>query len=218
MSFVAWEWLGCNTGKRMFRFRNERINELMKREFGASVSERALQTWPISLVAPNRSTIWRWLRGQSAIPIDQIAPFAAALNVDPVVFFDTTPEDYERICVSLMQDVASSERSFLSRQLEWAYELITPSSQWPPKTLARRFYDRNWFTFDFAHDAKKKRNFFQRLMLSSSKEPQVWHFAFRGSGAMQSVWRPYGILQRDSGVLRLYHCRGSLFELAGRNK
>ena len=200
----------------MIHFRPDRVAAIMTSKFGAAASERLLQNWPRSLVAPARSTVWRWVKGQTKPPADQIALLAAALDIDPVAMFDSTPEDYARLCVFLLQEVASPERSSLSRELEWAYEFIAPCGQWPPKTLASKFYNRAWAIFDFVHDSKTRLNFFQRLVLSAKLrpfgEPQVWHFAFKSPGALQSVWRPYGIAMRDPKNLRLYHCRGSLLE------
>lgn len=199
----------------MIHFRYDRVKSLILKKFGGTSSGKIVEAWPVQFKPRSRWTIRRWVENQT-VPLNQIIPLAATLDVDPVALFECTSEEYSRTCVSLMQDVASAKPRPLAGQLKWAYRFIAPSQQWPPETLSREYYERAWFTFDFSHSAATKQNFYQRLMLSANLrpdgEPQAWHFAFRSPGPLHSLWRPYGIVVRDSGKIRLYHCRGSIFE------
>jgi len=161
-------------------------------------------------------TVWRWITGRTSLPIGEILPLAGALDVDPTALFECSAHEFEMLCLSLLQEMAAPDHTELSKSVRWAYDLIAPCMLWPPKRLANRYFQREWHLFDFKHHCTSKQNVFQRILIAAAPrvhlEPQVWHFAFKETGALRSIWRPYGVLLRDRGWLRLFHCRGSLFE------
>lgn len=146
-------------------------------------------------------------------------PLAGALDLDPFVLFETTPDSYATLCLALMQKIAVRNVGPLGSELAWAHDLIVPSRDWPPRGIATRYFNNNrqWRTQDFCHTASEARNYFQRVSITAEHrefaEPQVWHFAFRVPGAKRPVWTPYGFIERERERVRLYQFRGHMAEL-----
>ena len=178
-----------------------------------------IQAWPRAFVPPHRTTLWRWLKGRVPVPPDQVLPLAGALDLDPFVLFETTPDSYATLCLALMQKIAVRNVGPLGSELEWAHDLIVPSRDWPPRKIATRYFSNNreWMTQDFCHTAREGRNYFQRVSITAEHrefaEPQVWHFGFRVPGAKRPVWTPYGFIERERDCIRLYQFRGHTAEL-----
>jgi hypothetical protein len=201
----------------MIALRHSWLYELTTKKFNGS--QALIQAWPRAFVSPHRTTLWRWLKGRVPIPSDQVLPLSGALDLDPFVLFETTPESYATLCLALMQKIAVRYVGPLGSELEWAHDLIVPSRNWPPSGIATRYFNNNreWRTQDFFHTARDARNYFQRLTVTAEhrefSEPQVWHFAFRVPGAKRPVWTPYGFIQREGDRARLYQFRGQTAEL-----
>jgi len=201
----------------MIALRHSWLYELTTRKFNGSLA--LIQAWPRAFVPPHRTTLWRWLKGRVPVPPDQVLPLAGALDLDPFVLFETTPDSYATLCLALMQKIAVRNVGPLGSELEWAHDLIVPSRDWPPRKIATRYFSNNreWMTQDFCHTAREGRNYFQRVSITAEHrefaEPQVWHFGFRVPGAKRPVWTPYGFIERERDCIRLYQFRGHTAEL-----
>jgi transcriptional regulator with XRE-family HTH domain len=172
-----------------------------------------IRAWPMSSRAPDRTTLWRWLKGESNIAPQRVLELAGAFDIDPLSLFQTTPKAYAVMCRALAKSIGSRNATPLGHDLQWLREFIAPNEEWPSQYLAAKFYDRTWKLQEFSHSARDRHNYFQKVSIKSPPrtfgEPQVWHFAFRGQSSTFPLWTPYGFIERRSDEIALYHYRGA---------
>ena len=149
--------------------------------------------------ARNRATLYRWLRQGIPSREDDIYGFSAALGVDPVAILNLSREFVER---TFSKERLWFQLNAVSRSpLAPLWLLYRPSPSWPNTEITHRYYGHAWHTLDFDHDPQVRANVYAAVKMTTDATaplPRVYHFAYRGTNARDSMWRPYGSVIRFS--------------------
>jgi hypothetical protein len=166
--------------------------------------------------ARDRATIYRWLKQGMPSKRDELFGFAAVLDVDPIALLrldaDFVRRNFPR--ERLLFQIGSIARS----KLHPFWEVFVPSPNWPSEELPRSFYGREWSKFHFRHDALDTINVFAGASIRSEQSedfpcPRVFLFAYRRYGAVDTLWRPYGVVVHRNDCTRLISENGTYQEL-----
>lgn len=123
-------------------------------------------------------TIYAWLKNGMPNTKDTLYSFCGALDVDPVALIDFDRSD-------LRKNFGRLRRSFLLGGLNAGgyrplYDLLHPSRTWPPNGLSRKFYNRQWCTFQFEHLADQVTNTYAEITVRGDDSvTMTWPRAFR---------------------------------------
>lgn len=195
----------------MFTMRRSLLRDLMRSKLGGMPG--IARAWPQPFSVPDRTTLWRWFNGRSQITPALILPLAGTFDLDPFALFEITPPAYAALCRALAKGIGAGRGTQLARDLQWLSDLVAPREDWPPNEIASRYFHRPWVVKPFRHTAQYAQNFFQRLLITAPvmkfREPQVWHFAFRGQNPSFQLWVPYGFIEKRPNQIALYHYRGN---------
>jgi len=198
----------------------EFILRCIKERFGGKTA-RVVAAWPKGLKPVDRSTLWRWLY-DAKVPKDdvELLSLAGALDLDPFSAWRIDAKNYPGIHNRAL--TASLDHSWSKKllpALSFLEGFITPSVDWPPPQLARRYYRRTWTTFDYRQPATEHRDFYITFHITPRPDfekasDQVWRFAWRPEPS--AAWRPYGYVHLRDSQLNLFHYNGSSFHEAIR--
>lgn len=148
----------------------------------------------------DRATIYRWLKLGLPNRREEVMGLCATLDVDPLALVDLDSGAFiklferERQLFLLNQPIRS--------RLSVLWPLIRPSPHWPDFGIGHDYFARPWSLFEFEHPARDIVNVFAQIRLHDRAEPEaaepvrVYHFAYRKAGALDRLWRPYGIVRR----------------------
>jgi len=190
----------------MFTLRRSLLRELLHSKLKGYSG--FVERWPLP-EAPDRTTVWRWLKPETQVPLGSVLPLAGTFDLDPFALFEIRRDAYAALCRALVRTLGGVRRNPLKRDLQWAAPLVTPNKDWPPKEISRQYFSRSWFVREFFHSAADAQNFFQKVLLTAQPrkfgEPQVWHFAFRQRTSGTETWIPYGFVERQLEAISLYH-------------
>jgi hypothetical protein len=166
------------------------------------------RNWPVG-DPPHRSTILRWLR-QETLPrsAHELLSFCGALDLDPFSLWGVAPATFPALCARLVK--ASRAGSWAG--LLPALSFVGPTPEWPPATLARDYFHRDWSIREFRHPAHERRNYFAPISIDPQAAQnggidRVWHFAWRDD-IDHALWRPYGFVRLAGADLRLFSFNG----------
>lgn len=164
---------------------------------------------------PHRSTILRWLRGQTyPRDSDALLALAAAIDVDPLGIWRVDLPQFGRLCELLSRALITNSWEDLLPGLSFLPDFVLPSRSWPPQRIARMYFKRDWHVVDVAFGGDTARSVFTAFALvpdAAEMGPvgiQVWHFAWRPAG--DRAWRPYGFVRLVESSLQ------QLFSFSGR--
>lgn len=187
------------------------MKRLFREKFGQSGSIPS-DVWPLSDEAPvNRTTIFRWCKGES-IPTPQLFfALVGALNVDPFVLLNpVSGSGFSELYQFLAQAILGANSNKRLRLLFALKAHLGPRDCWPDDNFGEKYYNRKWYRHNEFHDAERAANYYGRLRISvgASVADKVLHFAWRGTPT--STWLPYGFVRSTDSEL-------SLFSYDGRN-
>lgn len=165
--------------------------------------------WDASGNGVNRSTVWRWTRGQLPKSGEDLLRLSAILDVDPLslLTFDRGSK------MELIDRLFMSYERNQWRRLGFFKEFFGRQKIWPPILTATNDSERTWHRQFFAHDPSKKSNFYAKLSLNGAQpadslRPQVFHFAFRKTGGLSDHWLGYGYVTRVGSLVQLIQING----------
>lgn len=189
----------------------ELVRSLIERRFGSidglvvAWEERVASGAQKTGRARSRAALYRWLDKGLPSNRDDIFGFAAVLDVDPVALVDLT-EDY------LRKQFGKTRRLFqlgmaTRSPLSPFWPIYIPGPGWPNAEVSFPYYGRPWCTVDFVHDLTVKDVYAAVSLRSSAADefliPRTYHFAYRGIGNLDEMWRPYGTVVGYQGEVRL---------------
>lgn len=165
----------------------------------------------------DRATIYRWLKQGLPNRRDEIFGLAAALDVDPFAIVNVDDGSFlrlferERMLFLLNQHTAS--------RLSALWPLLRPSRHWPDQLISHDFYARDWSIFDFDHPAEDIRNVYAHISIRPERDQSremlsVFYIAYRRAGALDGLWRPYGIIRQRGGTAEVIAEMGYRREIA----
>ena len=189
----------------------ELVRALIRERFG-SVDDLVIQWQEARRIGKQRAgrpreraTLYRWLDNGVPSNRSDIFGLAGMLDADPVSLL--------RIDERLVTRYFRMERARVSLEtlnrngLAAFWALYAPGPAWPPDSIARDYFDREWSAHEFAHDHRMATNAYVTVGLDSdlgraSSQPRAYHFAYRRTGARDGMWRPYGtVLGYDDKAL-----------------
>jgi hypothetical protein len=198
----------------LLRLDLELVARLIKERF-KNKPNALRDAWPLKTpsgnsAAPDRVTIWRWLKGKK-FPrnVDELYGLAGALDADPMAL------------LSMAEDVTWPELCRATREYHWdfrlapkiarfwfLYELIRMGLDWPSSVMAQKYFRRSWRRKQHLHKACVKRNYYGRFLveLDEGSRCQVWHFAWRSHA--DKPWRPYGFVRLEPSHVHLCSFEG----------
>lgn len=162
---------------------------------------------------PNRSTVYRWIRG--TVPLgknkDEFPRLCGVLDVDPFCMLVPEGGDPANAAQFLL-------RSFqLNRwdppALSFIADFFGRQAVWPPKQLAREHFGHSWFVEEFEHDPQRRANYYPLIEIVGDLEvtasrPQLFHFAYRERDLFGGRWLEYGFVTRQGQCVQLLHING----------
>ncbi len=162
----------------------------------------------------SHNTIYNWLNDGVPGDSDALLGLASMLDVDPLVIFDYERNGYFDSFSKLREQVyfyISGRGQFRS-----ILELLAPRQQWPNDMIAKRFYRRPWFAYEFEHRANDKINAYADIQIrfkeSTQYTPRCVHVAYRRAKSLDKLWRFYGTVQKFRGKARLFSESGAYVE------
>lgn len=192
----------------MLEFRDSLVRRLLREKFHGA--HNLIQGWPENCQPPDRTTLWRWLKGGHPGSAEMVLGLAAALDIDPLGLFETSRNDFAVLCNRLARSIAKERNDILGPEQKWILDFFAPNEDWPPDLM--KYFGRVWKRQSFRHDARKSLERYQRVEITAVprrfSQPQIWHFAFRDPSAILPTWTPYGLIERAAGQVSLYHVRG----------
>jgi hypothetical protein len=177
----------------------------------------------------HRSTVSRWLSSRApALPgtASQAVALAALLDIDPLTLFNTSAQDFGKLCVRLHRAARSGDWEHLHPAFEFAGSYCTPDEDWPPTSVSK-FFNRDWHIRDFPVSPSDVGVGYATLEVvargvdaAAVEEPldgpppsRVWHVAFRDTASVvPQSWRPHGALIYTEGRLRIASLRGFVMD------
>jgi hypothetical protein len=174
----------------------------------ASIANR----WPTD-DAPHRSTILRWLSGQT-LPrsAEQLLCFAGALDLDPFALWEFPGNRFGTLCARIIEIALRNRWQDLLPALSFVREFLGPTANWPNAAVAERYFGRPWTFEDFEHPADSRRGYFATVrIVPEQTQPanQLWHFAWKDH-LPGAIWKPFGFVRLVGKELRLYSYNGLL--------
>jgi hypothetical protein len=158
-------------------------------------------------------TIYAWLRNGLPTSRDTAMQFFGALGVDPVAAIDFSQGKLQR-------QFARLRRSFMLGGLSAGgfrplFDLYTPGASWPDNTIAKTYFQRNWTTAEFTHEAEAIRNTYVTITIHGGGEvatdwPRAFHIAYRRRVNADGLWRPYGAIITRLKEAILVHENGDM--------
>jgi hypothetical protein len=147
----------------MLEFDRARLISRVSSHFDGSAAAVAA-CWPTDN-APNRSTVLRWLKGNS-LPqsSDTILALAGALDLDPFALWRIKPELFEKVCARVEKAARSRRSSQLMPALSFVESFVGTTANWPPD-FAEKYFERPWSVAQFQHKADSHRNFYAGILL-----------------------------------------------------
>ena len=196
----------------MLAFDCEAMRARITGRFGGNLAAVA-RAWPRGLVPPNRSTILRWVRGET-LPRgrDDLLGLAGALDLDPFALWRINATTFTTLCERMFAASLTGSWPRLLPALSFLDGFVRSSRDWPAAPFARRYFGRDWVAADHRHASPDGQDYFKAFALEPGAPPdagvdQVWHFAWRP--APPDAWRPYGFVRRTESELRLYAFSGN---------
>lgn len=194
----------------MLALDGELLARYAKARFGSCAA--LVNRWPKGHIPPNRSTLHRWLRGESYVrDAATLLCLAGALDLDPVGIWRFDPESFGRLCGRIAQALMGGDWNRLLPALSFLEELAVPRIDWPPVRIAKDYFGRDWAFFDFQHGEDRQRSYFTTFVINPSphRSPtgvQVWHFAWRTP--QDPNWHPYGFVRLAESEIKLFSVVG----------
>lgn len=180
-------------------------------QFGGNLAAVS-RNWPAG-DPPHRSTILRWLRRET-LPRSarELLSFCGALDLDPFALWGIAPATFPALCARLVKASRAGSWAGLLPALSFLEPFVGPTPEWPPASLARDYFHRDWSIHEFRHPAREKRNHFTPISIDPQMEEdrnidRVWHFAWRDD-VDHALWRPYGFVRLTGTDLRLFSFNG----------
>ena len=192
----------------MLEFDTERLESRIKHRFGGSAATVS-DFWPGD-DAPHRSTVSRWLNGNTLPQSpDTLLALAGALDLDPLTLWKFKDENFAKLCSRIVKAARNNTWSSILPALSFIGAFVGPSPDWPPDIEV--YYGRPWTTRRFQHRADSARNFYAGVEIWPAQRDedrdQVWHFAWRDM-IDAALWRPYGFVRLRGNELALYSFSG----------
>ena len=144
-----------------------------------------------------RATLYRWIKSGLPNREEDILGVCGLLDLDPMLLVDPSKVVSPRFLT--MERTYFMLRSRRASAISSIWPLVEPSTQWPLDDIAADFFDTVWTCRTLEHDPSVASNCYARITLRDVRsDHQVFYIAYRQSGALDGLWRPYGvILRRD---------------------
>ncbi|WP_417449567.1 hypothetical protein [Kordiimonas sp.] len=160
---------------------------------------------------PDRSTVYRWMKGQLPRSASDLLSLCSLLDIDPFSILTARDGSISDAIHWLLNAVQL--RQWRQPSLSFLADLFGRQQAWPPPSLAETFYGRPWHVKEFEHDPAKRALYYACIGLSGSSDirhttPQVFHFAFYTPGVFGERWLQYGFVERYNNTIRLIHING----------
>ncbi|MEK7266018.1 MAG: hypothetical protein AAB227_07965 [Pseudomonadota bacterium] len=161
--------------------------------------------------APDRATIYRWIKGKWPGSKRDLLRLASLLSIDPFCLLDLN----ENTSVEIMRTLHRSYQTGIwdPRPLSLLADFLGPKSDWPPKSLSKQYYNRDWCIRELDHDLSHGENFYPTIAIdvassANDDHPRVFHFAYRHMVLFGVQWVQYGYVLRVEGKIRLVSING----------
>lgn len=166
--------------------------------------------------ARDRATIYRWLKQGMPSKRHDLFGLAAALDIDPIALL-RTDADYVRQNFPRERFLFQIGRTSRSK-LHPFWEVFMPSPYWPSEEIPKTYFGRTWSKYQFAHEAVDVLNVFAGVRITpvacvGTQRPRVFLFAYRRAGAVDTLWRPYGVVIHRHDCTRLISENGAYQEM-----
>ena len=162
---------------------------------------------------PHRATFHRWTQGQVPRTADDLLRLSGILDVDPICLLKLPERNPE----ATMERLASTDvhGRWEPPALELLQEFMGRRAAWPPPSLARDYFGRDWHKREITHDATDRTNFYATLRIappdgSRCGGPFVYHVAFRHTSLFGKRWLQYGLVLRHGNRISLRHINGHI--------
>ncbi|MCA9180604.1 MAG: hypothetical protein KDA51_04105 [Planctomycetales bacterium] len=162
---------------------------------------------------PHRATFHRWTQGQVPRTADDLLRLSGILDVDPICLLKLPERNPE----ATMERLASTyvHGRWEPPALEFLQEFMGRRAAWPPPSLARDYFGRDWHKREITHDATDRTNFYATLRIapldgSRCGGPFVYHVAFRHTSLFGKRWLQYGLVLRHGNRISLRHINGHI--------
>jgi hypothetical protein len=187
------------------------VTARIDKRFGGNLAAVS-RNWPTG-DPPHRSTIMRWLR-QETLPrtARELLSFCGALDLDPFALWGVAPATFPALCARPVKASRAGSWAGLLPALSFLEPFVGPTAEWPPASLARDYFHRDWSIHEFRHPARGKSNYFAPISIDPQAAQdggmdRVWHFAWRDDIG-HALWRPYGCVRLTGTDLRLFSFNG----------
>lgn len=195
-----------HVGESMLSLDSARLRQYVQSRFG---SIARLQTrWPPSGPAPNRSTLTRWLNGQTfPRTSEDLLIFSGVLDIDPFGLWSFDPQGYKTLFRRSRKALMRNDWSNLLPTLAFIERFF---DRWPPD-IAERYFSREWILHDISYPAKPLRSEYIAFEIRPFQggifhEIQVWHFAWKHPDT--AAWSPYGWLRLAADEVKIWSVTG----------
>jgi len=160
---------------------------------------------------PDRSTIYRWRQGKWPGNKSDLLKLSSLLDVDPLCLLDITEDAAPDAMKSLYRSYQTNRWAPRARSV--LGDFLGHKTDWPPKSLAKHHYDRDWRLREVGHDLTLGCNFYPTFEIAGAPavyedRPQVFHFAYRHAALFGRQWVQYGFVLRHGGAVRLISING----------
>ncbi len=161
--------------------------------------------------APDRSTLYRWIKGSWPGSANQLIRISSLLDIDPIGLIEISENSAAEIMSSLYESYQN--KHWEPQALSVLNDFIGHKDKWPPQNLSEQFYDRNWNLDEFEHDLTLGINFYPVFEIEGASSnhnsgPQVFHFAYRHTALFGKQWAQYGYVTRYGEDCQLVSING----------
>ncbi len=191
------------------------LEQLIEGEFSGKV-ERFLDHWEaahskIISKPPDRSSIYRWMKGQLPRSSQSFLSLCGLLDVDPFAMLSVNEDKLSSTIPELLNAVQL--RQWRQPALGFFTDFFGRQTSWPPRSISEDYFSRSWSMEDFEHDPEHRDNYYPTIVIGGSEQihlhkPQVFHFAFRSPDLFGKRWLQYGFVERCGKQVRLVHING----------
>lgn len=166
-------------------------------------------------LALKRSTVYRWISKGLPLQKETIHRFMGQLDLDLLAVLDIEGSGLREAFPQMRRafHIGAFGKKSKSVPFEAIFEKIYPSTEWPNLDFSKTYYGRDWYTFEFNHDAEAFRNVYCAVSIEIDKvvspsTPLGIYIAHKPLSFNQGLWLPYGALVHRENETLLFHERG----------
>ena len=161
-----------------------------------------------------RAAIYHWLK--NGVPTrgdgkEQIFALCGLLDIDPMAVVDYDKNRFFKNFTAIRMSLYRMAEKSVGRGMSNFAPLIDmfmPGPIWPNVELAKKFYLREWFGYEFDNRGHEKGADYGLIKVKFTQNdtmaPRSVHIAYRRKQSNDKMWRYYGVVNRISKHLELY--------------